>query len=437
MENSTIRILSLATVLLAASTVAAPKTVAQDRPLSPEFPEVYRVGGATAPDWAQFSTPTGLAFDGSGNLFVLDPQLFQVAIVDRNGELVRTVGSQGGGPGEFNIPTTQVVWRDGRFAVADMGHNAYQLFDPDGELERFVKMSTSQSDMLNLAGARSAIRPDPRSGGIIAQGAPGSMSGLLELMAEATGAATEETGVDDRGLERLDLGGDVVTAEPILQGWRPPSEDAGAEMSADDFQDVSSMVTSMAEMMVGGERFFEPGLIWDVLPDGGIAYSDSSAYSIKLTGEDWAVMTVLRRELHPEAVTRRIRSATVEERLRELDEEAANASGPGAEMMAAMPGMMDALRGALEKRDFFEEIPVVRGLRATWEGSLWIQRRGDEPWDDSGPIDVFDAEGEYAGTLPPGEMPAAFGPDGLVAFVERDEFDVPTIVVRRLPAELR
>ena len=148
-------------------------------------------------------------------------------------------------------------------------------------------------------------------------------------------------------------------------------------------------------------------------------------------------MTVLRRELHPETVTRSIRSATVEESLRELDEEVANASGPEAEMMAAMPGMMDALRDAFERRGFHEEVPVVRGLKATWDGALWIQRRGEDPWDDSGPIDVFNGDGEYAGTLPPGEMPDAFGPDGLAAFVERDEMDVPTIVVRRLPAEVR
>ena len=30
------------------------------------------------------------------------------------------------------------------------------------------------------------------------------------------------------------------------------------------------------------------------------------------------------------------------------------------------------------------EIPVVRGVRATWDGGLWVQRRGDEPWDDEG-----------------------------------------------------
>lgn len=34
-------------------------------------------------------------------------------------------------------------------------------------------------------------------------------------------------------------------------------------------------------------------------------------------------------------------------------------------------------------------------------------------------------------------MPDAFGPDGLAAFIELDEFDVPSVVVRRLPVEVR
>ncbi len=433
MNHSTIQILSLATVLLAASTAAAPKTVAQDRPLSPEFPEVYRVGGATAPDWAQFSTPTGLAFDGSGNLFVLDAQLFQVAVVDRNGELVRTVGSQGEGPGEFNIPITQVVWRDGRFAVADVGHNAYQLFDPDGELERFVKMSSGQGPMAGFSSMRGAIRPDPDGSALIAQGAPGMMSQLSGMMAQVTGAE-EEPGIDDRGLERVDLSGDMVSATPILQAWSPPEDRPAAPLTVETALDPSRM----AEMVAGDGIFFEPTLIWDVLPDGTIAYSDSSAYSITLVGKDGTARSVLRRPIQPEGVTRGIRAAMIEEELREFDEQTASASGPLGDLGAMMPaGMMEALRKALEKRDFFEEVPVVRGLKATWDGALWIQRRGDDPWDDSGPIDVFDADGEYAGTLPATEMPAAFGPDGLVAFVERDEFDVPTIVVRRLPAEVR
>ena len=34
-------------------------------------------------------------------------------------------------------------------------------------------------------------------------------------------------------------------------------------------------------------------------------------------------------------------------------------------------------------------------------------------------------------------MPFAFGPDGLIAFVETDDLDVPYVVVKRLPAGVR
>ena len=137
----------------------------------------------------------------------------------------------------------------------------------------------------------------------------------------------------------------------------------------------------MAGMFAGDEKFFEPKLIWDVLPDGTIAYSDSSAYSIKLVDADGTANSVLRRPIQPEAVTREIRAAMIEEQLREFDEQTANASGPLGDFGAMMPaGMMEALRDALEKRAFFEEVPVVRGLKATWDGALWIQQRGDDPW---------------------------------------------------------
>ncbi len=48
-------------------------------------------------------------------------------------------------------------------------------------------------------------------------------------------------------------------------------------------------------------------------------------------------------------------------------------------------------------------------------------------------------DGRYLGTFPPGStaMPSAFGPDGLVAFVETDDLDVPYVAVRRLPEGMR
>jgi len=90
------------------------------------------------------------------------------------------------------------------------------------------------------------------------------------------------------------------------------------------------------------------------------------------------------------------------------------------------------------ERPFYHEIPVLYGVSTTWEGRIWVQRRGEEP-ESGGPIDVLTPEGEYIGTYAAHatEMPDAFGPDGLAAFIELDELDVARVVVRRLPAEVR
>ena len=76
---------------------------------------------------------------------------------------------------------------------------------------------------------------------------------------------------------------------------------------------------------------------------------------------------------------------------------------------------------------------MVRGLATTWDGRIWVLRRGEEPLSD-GPIDVITADGRYLGSYPAGAtaIPDAFGPAGLVAFIERNELDVETVVVRRL-----
>ena len=88
---------------------------------------------------------------------------------------------------------------------------------------------------------------------------------------------------------------------------------------------------------------------------------------------------------------------------------------------------------------FHPEVPVVAAVRVTWEGTLWIERSMEPGATEPGPIDVIGSGGRYVGTLPAGqlEMPDAFGPDGLVAFIETDEFDVPVITVRRLPQQIR
>ena len=430
--------LTLACVGAAAFMGTAAPATAQDRdqPLDGSFEEIYRAGGVNAPEWAQFTRPEKVGFDASGNLFVLDILAAEVIVIGAEGQLVRTIGGPGEGPGEFRSAADMVVWRDGRIAVADMGHNAYQVFSPAGELDHFVGMGGGDDPFAAMTTLRTEIRGTPDGGALVAQGVPEVLGGMSGMMAEMMGTEVEDGDrVDDRGLERLDLAGDVVVAQPILQAWSPPSEAAEA-LTMDDMIDVSTVLTQM----IGQVTHYKPALLWDLLPDGTIAYSDSSAYAIKLLSADGATSIAVRRPLHPETVTPRIRAATIERRIEEMQENMESGPAMARGMMALLPGdPMEAMREGLESAPFHHEIPVIRAIRATWDGSLWIQRRGEKPWDDAGPIDVFSADGQYVGTFSEDQtgMPSAFGPDGRVAFIELDEFDVPSIVVRTLPAEVR
>ena len=64
---------------------------------------------------------------------------------------------------------------------------------------------------------------------------------------------------------------------------------------------------------------------------------------------------------------------------------------------------------------------------------IWVSRSGVDGTS-KGPTDVFAADGEYLGTLAADEfrIPDAFGPDGLMAYIEVAELDVPTVRVLRL-----
>lgn len=377
---------------------------AEDRPLTADFPEVYRAGGSDAPDWAQFTRQGPVSFDGSGNLYVLDPFAPQVVVIDPQGQLLRTIGQAGEGPGEFRFPYHLSVWRDGRLAVSDIARGMIHVFGPGGDFDRSVGAGTLPE----------LIRPDPGADALYAQGSSGG-----------------DDEIDDYSIGRIDLSGDDVVSDLVLQAWRAPREDPPGEVSEDDFLDSSGNVSATRMLMMGGALdgvFFEPTLRWDVLPDGRLAYADSSAYAIKIVTPGGPEAEVLLRPIPPEAVTGGLRSAAIE---REID--------TYTELLEDQGGMPEEFREGIEERGFYPEVAVIRELKSTWQGGLWIRLPGDQPWDDQGPIDVFGPNRQYLGTLAAGTatMPDAFGPDGLVAYWEVDELDVPTIVVKRLTEELR
>ncbi|MDE2661060.1 MAG: 6-bladed beta-propeller [Acidobacteriota bacterium] len=377
-----------------------------DRRLDPalDFDEVYRVGSVLGEDWEQFGNVRRVAFDAAGQLYVFDKQTGRVIVVGAAGGFRRAFGRKGDGPGEFRSPDGFAVMRDGRVVMGDLGHRSYHIFGADGEFERMVRMAPEPG-----TARMTDLLPDPREEAVYS--AVGA-----QMLSSGSGTTARTTPPTSRPVERIILTGDVAVKDTVAEGWLPQGGD-------------------LSGLPVGGRPSFDhpprqvfgPMMLAAVLPDGTAAFSDSSAYAIKIARPGAGVLRILRRPFRPTRVTDRM-IENERERLAALA-----AAGRGPRMVVNGVEYVPQVN-RLDRVGVFNEVSIVRGLRTNWNGEIWVQRRGEEPGDDAGPIDVLTMDGRYFGTYPAGviALPDAFGPDGLAAFIETDEMDVETVVVKRL-----
>ena len=81
-----------------------------------------------------FSAPTDVAFGKAGEIFVADGYgNSRVVKFDRNGRFLKSWGSYGTKPGEFNLPHSIVTDKEERVYVADRENQRIQIFDADGK----------------------------------------------------------------------------------------------------------------------------------------------------------------------------------------------------------------------------------------------------------------------------------------------------------------
>ena len=119
-----------------------------------------------------FRQPTDVAFDSDGNIYITDGYInARVAKYDKNGDWVKSWGSHGTGPGQFNTPHAIVVDRNNQIYVGDRGNRRIQVFDADG---KFLRMFTI--DVPPAPGTK-AVNGNTPTGERLAQtiGAPNSI----------------------------------------------------------------------------------------------------------------------------------------------------------------------------------------------------------------------------------------------------------------------
>ena len=124
-------------------------TIASVAPPAPAPPAGGRAGGpgagapaaAPAPVGAglagdNFNRPTDVGWDAEGNIFVSDGYgNSRIAKFDKNGRFLKSWGSRGTAPGQFNIPHSLAVDAKGLVYVGDRTNNRIQVFDNDGNFK--------------------------------------------------------------------------------------------------------------------------------------------------------------------------------------------------------------------------------------------------------------------------------------------------------------
>lgn len=427
-------------IVLAAILVAGPATFAQekvevtgeDRHITPSFEELYQIGVLDGESWETLSTIKKVGFDARGNLYVFDdggsrlsPEL-RILVFDADGTFVREFGTKGEGPGEFRQPNTYAVLRDGTTVVGDKALQAYHVFDESGEFVRMVRKGETRSgddgDAEVLGIVTMPIHADPRGGAV------------YTIVGEATFSGfNQQTRDGIRTIDRHGLDGNDVRIETVIEAWKPPRA-----MKEEPFR-------------INLPHTLEPRLLLGLLPDGGIVYSDSSTYALKVVAADGSgKMRTITRPFRPRAVSPSI-EREYKRKKEQLEAEGRRLPGRAGiiasldirgEGVGSDPALVDATISMANEfskiQPFYPEIPVLVKVKTTWEGRIWVMRQGEELLEE-GPIDVLNSEGGYVGTFPAGvtAMPNAFGPNGLVAFVERDERDAVSVIVQRLPVEVR
>jgi len=88
-----------------------------------------------------FRQPTDVAWDSQGNTYITDGYVnSRVAKYDKNGDWVKSWGTKGSGPGQFNTPHSIAIDREDNVYVGDRANRRIQVFDTDGNFKRMFSI---------------------------------------------------------------------------------------------------------------------------------------------------------------------------------------------------------------------------------------------------------------------------------------------------------
>ncbi len=132
------------------------KPEAVDNPARQEPPLAAGSGAGVPGD--NFNGPSDVAWDATGDIFVADgSRNSRVAKFDKNGAFIKSWGTRGTAPGQFNAPHSIVVDSKDNIYVADRGNKRIQVFDTDGNFKTQYTNVGSPWELCITSGAHQYI----------------------------------------------------------------------------------------------------------------------------------------------------------------------------------------------------------------------------------------------------------------------------------------
>ena len=357
-----------------------------DRPLAWTFVRRYTLGGEeSGPESFYGIHPRAIGSDALSNLYVLDGGNMRVLVFDSSGTFVREQGGKGGGPGELQFPGFLEVRADGVAGVYDHSREGLVRWSAAGEplpVEQIAATGGPPPQLMRAVANGRVVHVDD-------YGEPGSKTrrSVLEL--------------------RRGGGGDGAAT-----GERPPAVTLAALERPSAAMHMYKSCTSRLGMSLG--PIFEPELVWTA-EGGRVFVARDTSYAVDVHDGDRLLLSIRRATA--------ARRATPEMARADLGEGMQVRFGGGE--CTIDPGEMIEARGVAPVLQPIDRITVAP------DGTVWVTRGSvkGEPRI----VDVFDAEGEYLGTLPAGSPePAAFLANGDLVAIEKDDLDVERIAVYRV-----
>jgi len=314
---------------------------------------------------AELGDPRSVAVDDAGRIYIVDNKPASIKVFGPDGRLIRSIGREGEGPGEFRVGF--IAAHGGYLVLHDPQVSRTTVWDTAGRFLRSWHDACCYWADIQVDREGRIYVPSPASG---------------------------KPGEQRRGTPyvRMSLEGTILDTL-----WLPRGEET-------KYWSISTKQSSMMTSIP-----FMPELMWALHPDGGFVYGWSGRYAIvrSRTGSD--SVRVFGKAWTPDPLTDALRASEYESRVKETAKQYGEVAVRAAFKLEALP----------------RTLPAYLSLRVDRSGRVWVRRY---PVADTTRTfyDVFDSTGAFLG---PVVVPLhvfeygrqAWTREGLVTVVEDDE----------------